>query len=112
MHPVFEAKFINLTFAVLLMSFQEELQAFVKKELKSDISLEVPPSPELGDFALPCFALARQMKKAPPAIAKELAGKLKKPAFVEKIEANGPYLNFFLKKTYVAEKTLLDISYR
>ncbi|MEM2916432.1 MAG: arginine--tRNA ligase [Candidatus Woesearchaeota archaeon] len=94
------------------MSFQEELQEFVKKELKTEIPLEVPPSPELGDFALPCFALAKQMKKAPPIIAKELAGKLKKPAFIEKIECNGPYLNFFLKKTMLAEKTLLDIEYQ
>ncbi len=94
------------------MGFQEELQAFVKKELKADIPLEVPPSPELGDFAVPCFALAKQMKKAPPLIAKELAETLKKPQFVEKIEANGPYLNFFLKKAMLAEKTLLDIAYQ
>ncbi len=94
------------------MSFQEELQAFVKKELKADIPLEIPPSPDLGDFALPCFQLAKQMKKAPPLIAKELAGKLKKPAFVDRIECNGPYLNFFLKKTVLSEKTLLDIEYK
>ncbi len=94
------------------MGFQEELQAFVKKELKADIPLEVPPSPDLGDFALPCFQLAKQLKKAPPLIAKDLALKLKKPAFVEKIECNGPYLNFFLKKTMLAEKTLLEIEYQ
>jgi arginyl-tRNA synthetase len=106
------AKFINLTFTVLLMSFQEDLQAFVRKELKVDIPIEVPPSPEMGDFAVPCFALAKQMKKAPPLIAKELALKLKKPAFVEKIECNGPYLNFFLKKNVLSEKILLDIEYQ
>jgi len=94
------------------MSFQDELQAFLKKELKADIPLEVPPDPKLGDFALPCFPLAKQLKKAPPLIAKELAGKLKKPAFIDRIEANGPYLNFFLKKTLLAEKTLLDIEYQ
>ncbi len=109
---MFEAKFINLTFAVLIMSFQEDLQAFVKKELKADIPLEVPPSPEFGDFALPCFQLAKQMKKAPPLIAKELVAKLKKPAFVDRIECNGPYLNFFLKKTVLSEKTLLDIEFQ
>ncbi len=94
------------------MSFQEELQAFVKKELKVDIPLEIPPSSELGDFALPCFQLAKQLKKAPPIIAKDLALKLKKPSFVEKIVCNGPYLNFFLKKTVLSEKTLLDIEYQ
>jgi arginyl-tRNA synthetase len=94
------------------MSFQKELQTFLKKELKSDILLEVPPDPRLGDFALPCFALAKQMKKAPQAIAQEIAKTLKKPAFVERIEATGPYANFFLKKTLLAEKTLLDIEYQ
>jgi arginyl-tRNA synthetase len=94
------------------MGFQEELQAFVKKELAADIALEVPPDPALGDFALPCFSLAKKLKKAPPLIAKELAARLKKPAFVERIEATGPYVNFFLKKTVLAEKSLLDIAYQ
>jgi arginyl-tRNA synthetase len=94
------------------MSFQDDLQAFVKKALKADIALEVPPDTSLGDFAVPCFALAKQMKKAPAAIAQELAKALKKPAFVERIAATGPYLNFFLKKTVLAEKTLLDIEYQ
>ncbi len=94
------------------MSFQEELQAFVKKELKTDIALEIPPDSSLGDFALPCFPLAKQMKKAPQAIASELAKTLKAPKFVERIVAAGPYLNFFVKKTVLAEKTLLDIEFQ
>lgn len=94
------------------MSFQDELQAFLREKLKADIHLEVPPDPKLGDLALPCFLLAKRLKKAPPAIAQELAKTLTKPAFVEKIIAAGPYLNFFLKKTVLAEKTLLDIAYQ
>jgi arginyl-tRNA synthetase len=94
------------------MSFQEQLQDFVKKNVNADIPLEIPPDSSLGDFALPCFQLAKQMKKAPLLIAKELAQTLKKPAFVERIEAAGPYVNFFLKKTVLAEKTLLDIEYQ
>ncbi len=94
------------------MAFQEELQALLNKELKTEIALEVPPDPSLGDFALPCFPLAKQLKKAPPAIAQELAKTIKKPAFIERIAAAGPYVNFFLKKTILAEKTLLDIEYQ
>jgi len=94
------------------MSFQEQLQDFIKKAIKTDIPLEIPPDSSLGDFALPCFQLAKQMRKAPPLIAKELAQTLKKPAFVDRIEASGPYVNFFLKKTVLAEKTLLDIEYQ
>jgi arginyl-tRNA synthetase len=94
------------------MSFQEQLQEFVKKNVTADIALEVPPDVALGDFALPCFILAKKFKKAPVAIAKELAETLKKPAFVDKIVATGPYVNFFLKKTVLSEKTLLDIEYQ
>jgi arginyl-tRNA synthetase len=94
------------------MGFQDDLQKLLAKELKVDIVLEVPPDPALGDFALPCFPLAKTLKKAPPVIAKELAASLKKPAFVDRIVATGPYVNFFLKKTLLAEKTLLDIEYQ
>ena len=37
---------------------------------------ETPPSPDKGDIALPCFKLARSLRKAPPAIAAELAASL------------------------------------
>jgi len=94
------------------MSFQDELRELLKKEFKADIILEVPPDSKMGDFAMPCFQLAKTLKKAPPQIAQELAKTLKKPAFVDRIEATGPYLNFFLKKAILAEKTLLDIEYQ
>ena len=37
--------------------------------------LTVPPKPDMGDFAFPCFTLAKKLRKAPPAIAKEIAEK-------------------------------------
>ncbi|PKK92036.1 MAG: arginine--tRNA ligase [Candidatus Wallbacteria bacterium HGW-Wallbacteria-1] len=53
-----------------------------------------PPSPEMGDFAFPCFPMARTFRKAPAAVAVELAGKLVlQPPFLS-VEAAGPYLNF------------------
>lgn len=94
------------------MTFKDDLQAFLKKELKTEILLEVPPDAALGDFALPCFALAKQFRKAPQEIAKELARTLKKPPFVERVEPHGAYLNFFVKKALLAEKVLLDITYQ
>lgn len=94
------------------MSFKEELQQILTKTLKIEILLEVPPDSKLGDFALPCFSLAKQYKKAPHAIAQDLAKIIKKPEFVEHIESAGPYVNFFLKKSVFAEKTLLDIAYQ
>ena len=43
---------------------------------KIDAVLERPPKSELGDFAFPCFQLAKELKKAPPQIAEELAEKV------------------------------------
>ncbi|MEI6849984.1 MAG: arginine--tRNA ligase [archaeon] len=71
-------------------------------------SIEIPPSSELGDFSFPCFALSKELKKNPMEISKELANKIKSGEF-EKVEAKGPYVNFFLNKKDLAEKTLKSI---
>jgi len=77
-----------------------------EKELES--LLEIPPSPALGDFAFPCFVLSKKLKKNPNEIAQSLAEKIPKKGF-EKVEAKGPYLNFFVDKNTLAEKTLSEI---
>jgi arginyl-tRNA synthetase len=70
--------------------------------------LEIPPSSELGDFAFPCFALAKILKKSPNQIAQDLAVKIKSKD-LEKVEAKGPYVNFFINKAALAESTLNEI---
>ncbi len=70
--------------------------------------LEIPPTPELGDFALPCFALIKIYKKDPTSIAKDLATKIKS-SLVEKVEAKGPYINFFLNRKILAKQILTKI---
>ncbi len=65
-------------------------------------ALEYPPNAEMGDLAFPCFRLSRVLRKAPPAIAADLAAALTCPA-VERAEVAGGYLNLFLNKTYLAE---------
>lgn len=64
--------------------------------------VEIPPRPEMGDYAFPCFQLSKSMKKAPNIIAAELADKISDEEF-EKVEALGPYLNFFVDKARLAE---------
>ena len=68
--------------------------------------IEIPPSPELGDYAFPCFILAKEMKKSPVDIATGLATEIK-PGKTHKdisgIKAAGPYLNFFLDKKMVCD---------
>lgn len=61
--------------------------------------LETPPDPAMGDYAFPCFRLAKTMRKAPPAIAAELAGSIGHIDGIASMEAKGGYLNFFADKT-------------
>ncbi len=78
----------------------------------SEISLEVPPDPKMGDFAFPCFSLSKEQKKAPQKIASELAEKInaKKEPWLHKAEPAGPYLNFFVDPATLAASTLDEIS--
>lgn len=87
------------------MDFRKAVTDALRKETKSDIILEVPPSTDLGDFAFPCFLLAKEHKKNPVQIAQELAKKLKISG-VARIEAKGPYLNFFVDKSLLASQVL------
>ena len=65
-----------------------------------DISsmLEIPPKPELGDFAFPCFRLAKELHKAPPMIAADIANEIGDIDFIDHIDVKGAYLNFYLRK--------------
>jgi arginyl-tRNA synthetase len=65
--------------------------------------LEVPPNPELGDYAFPCFSLAKELRKAPPAIAAELAEKLN-AEWIANVVATGPYVNFVMTIPALAEE--------
>lgn len=72
-----------------------------------DNLLEIPPNPEMGDFAFPCFQLAKTLRKAPPLIASEIAEKIGDNPLLEKYEVKGAYLNFFIKKE-IFVKTMVE----
>ena len=61
-------------------------------------AIEIPPDSRLGDFAFPCFRLAKELKKAPPVIAAELASAIPQSDVIAEVRATGPYLNFFLNR--------------
>ena len=71
--------------------------------------MEVPPDPEMGDYALPCFAMAKTLRKAPNLIATELAEKMVPEGRLTEVRATGPYLNFFVSKGALAEETLKEV---
>ena len=72
-------------------------------------AIEVPPNPEMGDVAFPCFPLAKVMRKAPPVIASELAERFPKLDFIDKAVQNGGYLNFFFSRGYFAKEQLKEV---
>ncbi len=61
--------------------------------------IEIPPKPEMGDYAFPCFRLAKTMRKAPQLIAADIKEAIGNVDFIEKIEVAGAYLNFYIDKT-------------
>ena len=71
--------------------------------------LEIPPNPEMGDYAFPCFSLAKKFRKSPMEIAKDLASKIKPSKDIEKIQALGAYVNFFIDKSQRAREVLKKI---
>ncbi len=79
-----------------------------EEELESYI--ETPKDSKNGDYAFPCFRLAKELRKAPPAIANEIKEKIEEVEEIEKIEVAGGYLNFFISKTILAKEVLEEIS--
>lgn len=67
--------------------------------------LEQPKSSDLGDIAFPAFSLAKIERKAPQAIADDIAEKIDASHF-EKVVATGPYVNFFLDKSQISDQVI------
>ena len=77
---------------------------------KIDGILEIPPKDDMGDFAFPCFQLAKVFRKAPNMIATEIAEKIPASEDVSKVEAMGPYVNFFLNKENYVKEVLAKVN--
>ena len=69
------------------------------------IPLEIPPA-GMGDFAFPCFTLAKELKKSPAEIAKTLAGMIPKDQLFRAVEAKGPYVNFHTEPSELGRITI------
>ena len=70
-------------------------------------TMEIPPEEKMGDLALPCFSMAKKMRKNPMQIAEEVAGNLdeqKGDLGIEKVEQVGAYCNIHLKRDLFVEK--------
>ncbi|HGH7926847.1 TPA: arginine--tRNA ligase [Streptococcus agalactiae] len=70
--------------------------------------LETPKNSSMGDLAFPAFSLAKTLRKAPQIIASDIAEQIKSDQF-EKVEAVGPYVNFFLDKAAISSQVLKQV---
>ena len=71
--------------------------------------LEIPPEEKMGDYALPCFALAKKMHKNPALIAQDLMNLLdaqKEKLGIDKVQNVGAYCNIYLDRALYASKCL------
>ena len=76
-----------------------------------EMSIEKPKGADNGDYAFPCFKLAKTLRKAPPVIAEEIKSQIKvDESQIVKIEVVGGYLNFFVNKELLTKEVLEEIS--
>ena len=96
------------------MNYKNEIAKRINAITNVDVAslesyIEVPPNTELGDFAFPCFKLAKELKKAPPMIANELKEQLSEDEVISRIDVVGGYLNFFINKSAFVKNVLTDV---
>ena len=69
-------------------------------------AIEVPSDKKMGDYAFPCFRLAKVLRKAPPLIAQDIAAAIADDPMFEKVEQVNAYVNMFISKTAFLEEML------
>lgn len=92
------------------LNIAEEIAKVLNKE-KNEVleQIELPKDSSMGDFAYPCFRLAKEFKKAPAIIAEDIKSKLENIPNISKIEVVSGYLNFFVDNSKVIEMVLDEI---
>ncbi len=99
-----------------MVDFKKEIAQKISNATNIDANeletyIEVPKNIENGDYAFPCFRLAKELKKAPPVIANEIKEKINiDENLITKIEVVGGYLNFYINKNLFTSEVLEKIS--
>ena len=97
-----------------MLNFKEIIAENIAKTTNLDkvelISyIEIPKDTSMGDYAFPCFKLAKELRKAPPAIATEITEKLDiDDNIINKIDIVGGYINFYVNPTIIVEGVLKE----
>ncbi|MDO5557615.1 MAG: arginine--tRNA ligase [Clostridia bacterium] len=95
------------------MDFKKEITQKISRIVNIEVDkliqfLEVPPDSEkMGEYAFPCFKLAKELKKAPQIIANEIKEKMILPdEALERVEVIGGYLNFYINRETLIKEVL------
>ncbi len=70
--------------------------------------IEIPADSRMGDYAFPCFRLAKTLRKAPQMIAADIAGRIDSDAF-DRVENVNAYVNFFINRAFFAGQVVEEI---
>ncbi|MCI9064043.1 MAG: arginine--tRNA ligase [Clostridia bacterium] len=98
-----------------MIDFKKEIAREISKvtqieETELEGYIEIPKDTTNGDYAFPCFRLAKTLKKAPPVIASEIKEKIKADGkVIEKIEVAGGYLNFYINKMLLTQEVIQEV---
>ena len=97
-----------------MINFKQEIAKIIEKEiniLQEELQeyIEIPKDASMGDYAFPCFRLAKELKKAPQVIANEIKEKIEYDEnIIEKVEVVGGYLNFYVNKQTLIKNVLKE----
>lgn len=98
-----------INFKVKIASAISKITNIDEKELVD--YLEIPPSSDLGDYAFPCFKLARTLRKAPQIIAQEIKEQMDLDKdIIDKIEIVGGYLNIYINKETLVSNVFKEMA--
>lgn len=85
----------------------KNLEGLTEDEIKSMV--EIPQDQSMGDYAFPCFRLAKTMRKAPNLIAAELAAKLQGDKLFSEVSPVNAYVNMFVSREEMMKSTVSDV---
>ena len=85
----------------------KNLEGLTEDEIKSMI--EIPQDQSMGDYAFPCFRLAKTMRKAPNLIAAELAEKLQGEKIFSEVSPVNAYVNMFVSREEMMKSTVSEV---
>jgi len=100
----------EVVFKVLKKALKEpEINVKIKDDRLWNL-IEMPPSPEMGDFAFPCFFLAEALKMDPHEAALQVREAIGEPSATdfEDVQVSGPYVNFFVNRKSLARQAVWD----